>query len=100
MICGVEICVAEPTANNSDIDACGNQMNSRRMAKRVRGDVLTGQRWRLLRCRPDVPIQFETDPGGPERLSITVDEDRLIVRPRLPFQQGFDEVHGFRPEGA
>jgi hypothetical protein len=68
------------------------------MAKRVWRDVFTGQRRRLLGCGSDVPIQFEANSGGSERLSITVDEDRLVAPARLPFQEGLEEVDRFRPE--
>src|ERR1041384_5002173 len=70
------------------------------MAKRVRRDVFTGQRCRLLGCGSDVPIQFEANSCGSERLSITVDEDRLVAPSRLPFQEGLEEVDRFRPEGG
>src|SRR5215469_18451820 len=100
MICRVEMCVAEPAADNGDIDACCYKTDRSGMSKSMGRYSLGRQFGHRLRCSPDVLIQFETDSCGPERLSITVDEDRLIVRPRLSFQQGFEEIHGFRPDGA
>jgi hypothetical protein len=62
--------------------------------------MLAGQRGNLLGGGTDISLQFEADPCCSECLSVTVDEYRLVVRARLPLQQGFEEIHRFRPERA
>src|SRR5450755_2102779 len=94
------MCVSEPTANDCDIDAGGHKMDSRCVSKRMGSDVFAGQRWNLLRCGFDVLIQFEANSRRPQRLSVAIDEDLLVVQTRLPFQQGFKQVNGFRPKRA
>jgi hypothetical protein len=92
--------VAEPAADDCDVDSRRDEVDGGGVAEAVRRHMLGSQRWHGFGRRLHIGCQLEADARGAERIVIAIDEQPLVWCPRLPFHQLFQQQDGFWPERA
>ena len=92
--------MAEPTADDRDVDARRDEVHGGGVPEGVRRHMLGTQRRRGFCRSPHVGGKLEPDTRGTERFAITVDEQPLVRRPWLSLEQLTQQQDRFRPERA
>jgi hypothetical protein len=92
--------MSKPISDNSHVDACGYQLDSNAMSKRVGPHPFFRERWYLLGGCLNILPEFKSHTRRTERLAITIHEDRFIVSTGLSSQQCAEQIHRFRPQWA
>src|SRR5438128_6180858 len=92
--------MSKPISDNSHIDACGNQLDSNAMSKRVRTHAFSRERWYLPGGGLNISLEFKPYARRTEGSAVAVHEDWLIVPTGLASQQCSEQVYRFRPQWA
>src|SRR4030081_1451111 len=92
--------MAEPASDHREVNTCRHKVHCRRMTEAVRRYPFRGHAWHGLGCRLDVFRQFEAGARCAEWDAIPINEDRLVVSPRLPLELRSDQRYRLWPKRA
>src|SRR5260370_41095085 len=90
--------MAEPATDYRDVHPGGYQMHSGCVAEAMRCDRLRTKRGHGFCCGRHIGSKFVPDPGGAERLAITVDEQPLVGNSGLSLEQFPEQQYRLGPE--
>jgi hypothetical protein len=92
--------MSKPVSDDSYVYACGDQLDSNAMSKRVWPHALSRERWYLSGGCLNILPEFKPYTRRTERAPVAIHEDWLIVTTGLAPQQCSEQVYRFRPQWA
>tara|TARA_B100000749_G_scaffold269820_1_gene249001 strand:+ start:874 stop:1365 length:492 start_codon:yes stop_codon:yes gene_type:complete len=88
----------QPTADDGNVHPGRDKVDGGRVPEAVRRHIFGAKRRHGLGCSCNISGEFEPHSRSPQRLTVSIDEDSLVWRTRLAFQQLHEQRDRFRPE--